>query len=137
MIGVAMHDCPFCPENNGIEILYRDEYCYIAPTNDPVLENSLMIISVRHVATPFDFSADEWASIHAMLLAAKRILDEDMPDGYSIGWNVNECAGQFVPHAHLHVIGRYRDEPMAGQGIRYAIKQPANARPSKSAQLNR
>jgi diadenosine tetraphosphate (Ap4A) HIT family hydrolase len=127
-----MQDCPFCPESEGIDILVRDEHCYIAPTNDPVLANSLMIIPIRHVPSPFDLSADEWASIHSLLPAAKRFLDEDMPDGYSIGWNVNETAGQFIPHAHLHVIGRYSDEPMAGQGIRYALKQPANARPARS-----
>jgi hypothetical protein len=29
----------------------------------------------------------------------------------------------------LHVIGRFTDEPMAGQGIRHALKQEANRRP--------
>jgi diadenosine tetraphosphate (Ap4A) HIT family hydrolase len=31
-------------------------------------------------------------------------------------------------YAHLHVIPRYADEPLAGKGIRYWLKQPANKR---------
>jgi hypothetical protein len=33
-----------------------------------------------------------------------------------------------VFHAHLHVIPRFADEPLAGRGIRYALKQPTNRR---------
>jgi diadenosine tetraphosphate (Ap4A) HIT family hydrolase len=125
-----MHDCPFCLDNHAIDVLVRDDFCYIASTDDPVLQNSVMILPIRHVATPFDLTPEEWTSIQALLQTAKQLLDEDAPDGYSIGWNVNEPAGQAIPHAHLHVIGRYADEPMAGQGIRFALKQPANKRPS-------
>jgi ligand-binding SRPBCC domain-containing protein len=35
---------------------------------------------------------------------------------------------QEVFHAHLHVIPRYVDEPLAGKGIRYWLKQPDNIR---------
>ena len=33
---------------------------------------------------------------------------------------------QEVFHAHLHVIPRFRQEPMAGQGIRSHLKSEAN-----------
>ena len=36
--------------------------------------------------------------------------------------------GQKIFHAHLHVVLRYKDEPMAGKGIRHWIKQPQNKR---------
>ena len=29
------------------------------------------------------------------------------PDGFNIGININEAAGQTVPHAHIHIIPRY------------------------------
>ena len=88
-----------------------------------------MILPIRHVPTPFELTRDEWEATQEMLGRAKDYLDRNFPDGYSVGWNVHEVGGQAIPHAHLHVIGRYVDEPMAGQGIRYAMKQDANRRP--------
>ena len=60
----------------------------------------------------------------------KDIVDKIEPaDGYNIGWNVNKTGGQNVAHAHLHLLARYNDEPLAGKGIRHAFKQPENQRP--------
>lgn len=38
--------------------------------------------------------------------------------------------GQSIHHAHLHVVPRFRDEPLAGKGIRPWLKSEANLRPS-------
>jgi diadenosine tetraphosphate (Ap4A) HIT family hydrolase len=46
------------------------------------------------------------------------------PDGCTIGWNAMGWL-----HAHLHVLPRFRDEPMWHQGVRSAIKIPENRRP--------
>ncbi len=125
-----MNDCPFCLSNNVLdgEVLAHDDRCYLVRHVDPVLRSSVMIIPLRHVASPFELAHDEWLSTHQLLAEAKRILDLDGPDGYSIGWNVHPVAGQSIPHAHLHVIGRFADEPLAGQGIRHALKQESNRR---------
>ena len=55
---------------------------------------------------------------------------QELPQGYNLGWNILPTGGQNVAHAHLHLIGRYDDEPLRGKGIRYAFKQPSNKRPS-------
>ena len=63
-----------------------------------------------------------------LLLPAVRhhIEASGVPDGYNIGINVGEAAGQTVAHAHLHVIPRYRgDVPDPRGGIRWII--PAKA----------
>lgn len=127
-----MIECPFCLENGLLEedVLVKHDLCYITNTGDPVLQCSVMIIPVRHVATPFDLTPGEWIATHQLLAEAKHILDQDGPDGYSIGWNVQPAGGQSILHAHLHVIGRFADEPMVGQGIRHALKQEANRRPA-------
>jgi len=127
-----MRDCPFCLVNDLLdgELLAQDELCYITQTGDPVLQCAVLIIPIRHVATPFELTTDEWISTHQLLSEAKRLLDRDDPDGYSIGWNVHPVGGQSIPHAHLHMIGRFADEPLAGQGIRHALKQEQNRRPS-------
>ena len=128
----SMKACPFCLENREIEVVSQNKFCYLATTDDPVLINSVMILPLRHVPTPFELTGEEWEATREMLVEAKKFLDRAEPDGYSIGWNVFEVGGQSILHAHLHVIGRYADEPMAGQGIRYALRQPANRRTEQS-----
>ena len=49
------------------------------------------------------------------------------PDGYNVGWNCGAIAGQSIAHAHLHVMPRFRQEPLAGKGIRALLKSDANA----------
>lgn len=135
-----MIECPFCLENGLLEeedVLVKHDLCYITNTGDPVLQCSVMIIPVRHVGTPFDLTMDEWFATHKLMTRAKLILDRNGPEGYSVGWNVHPTGGQSIPHAHLHVIARFADEPLAGQGIRHALKQEANRRLARSAGAGR
>ena len=127
-----MSDCPFCLSNNLLdgEVLAQSRHCYLVRTGDPILTASVMVIPMRHVATPFDLTTDEWFDTKALLEEARRALATDHPDGFSIGWNVHPVGGQEVMHAHLHVIARFADEPLAGKGIRHALKQEANRRPA-------
>lgn len=67
--------------------------------------------------------------MRAMLLQVKQLLDEQyQPDGYNIGWNCGAVGGQHIAHAHLHIIQRFADEPLAGKGIRHWLKQTENRR---------
>jgi diadenosine tetraphosphate (Ap4A) HIT family hydrolase len=58
-----------------------------------------------------------------MLQYVKQILDKQYhPDGYNIGINVNEAAGQTVFHVHMHLIPRYHgDVPNPKGGVRGVI----------------
>lgn len=128
-----MDRCPFCEENPACaaETVSANAHCRLLRGRDPVLEASLLIVPRRHVETPFDLTVEEWAATREMLSEARRRLAPDRPDGYTIGWNVYPVGGQSVPHAHLHVIGRFADEPLAGKGLRHALKQPYNHRPGR------
>ena len=95
------------------------------------MKGSYVIIPKSGVGSPFELSDKEWADTKLLLKELKNYLDDTYhPDGYNIGWNVGKAAGQEVKHAHLHIIPRYDDEPLAGKGIRYWFKQPENIRAS-------
>lgn len=128
-----MEGCRFCELNGelGDAIVARNERCLLVRFEDPVLESWLMVLPIRHAETPFDLTAEEWAATREMLAEARKRMAADGPDGYTIGWNVGPVGGQTVPHAHLHVIGRYADEPLAGKGLRHALKHPDNRRPGR------
>jgi len=129
-----MSSCPFCDpavwqrESIGIE----NELCLFLTRPAAVLPGSGMIITRQHRATVFDLTADEWQATYQLLLDVKAHLDAVyQPDGYNVGWNSGISGGQEVFHVHLHVIPRFADEPLAGKGIRYWLKQDNNRRPGR------
>jgi len=91
------------------------------------LRGSGVIIPVRHAETVFDLTPEEIDATFALLKHVKAWMDEHYhPDGYNVGWNCLAVGGQIDMHAHMHVIPRFQQEPYAGRGIRYWLKQPAN-----------
>ncbi len=95
------------------------------------LIGSYVIIPKSEVGSPFELSDKEWTDCKSLMIEVKEYLDKKYaPDGYNVGWNVGEVAGQHVAHAHLHIIPRYADELYAGKGLRHWFKQPENMRAS-------
>ena len=82
-----------------------------------------LIIPKRHVASYFDLTDEERKAMNAMLLEVKQKLDERFhPDGYNIGINVGEDAGQSIFHCHMHLIPRFKgDVPNPKGGVRGVI----------------
>ena len=116
-----------CPES----ILIQGELCFFMDTGDPVLVGGGMILPYAHRESVFDLTHEEWLETQSLIHQAKRLLDERyQPDEYNVGWNCGEVAGQDTLHAHMHIIPRFKDEPLAGQGIRHHLKQPENRRAS-------
>jgi diadenosine tetraphosphate (Ap4A) HIT family hydrolase len=130
------NECIFCHvQNDGDQtIVYENETCYYIQkkSQQTVLEGSGLIIPKKHHQNVFELTDAEWNDTRELLHKAKELLDKTYePEGYSVGWNTGEVGGQSIPHAHLHVIPRFKDEPYAGKGIRHWIKQPENKRPTK------
>jgi diadenosine tetraphosphate (Ap4A) HIT family hydrolase len=91
------------------------------------LRGSGVIIPVRHAETVFDLTPEEILASFELLKQVKAWIDDRyQPDGYNVGWNCGAVGGQIAMHAHMHVIPRFRQEPYAGRGIRYWLKQPEN-----------
>ena len=123
--------CPFChlKDDGRHVVVLQNEHCLFTQEPQEVLVGSGLILPRAHRETVFDLTEEEWAATFSLLEEAKALLDaEYAPDGYNLGWNSGAVAGQEVFHAHLHVIPRYADEPLAGRGIRYWLKQPENKR---------
>jgi diadenosine tetraphosphate (Ap4A) HIT family hydrolase len=128
-----MENCIFCNfkgDDKGT-VIFENDYCICVEQRDAVLVGSCMIIPKVHKETVFDLNSAEWQATRELMETTKKYLDTKYrPDGYNVGWNVGKIGGQEVFHAHLHIIPRYADEPFAGKGMRYWIKQKDNRRPS-------
>ena len=115
--------CPFCSldtervlEFNEHAVAFRDGY--------PVTELHTLVIPKRHVTTYFELTEDERKSIHTLLESqrAKIMAEDDTVEGFNIGWNCGEAAGQTVFHAHVHLIPRRKgDVENPRGGVRHII----------------
>lgn len=126
-------NCPYCNVHTDVEqgIILENKTCYFIQkeSEQQVLQGSGLIIPKQHKTNVFELSDQEWIDTRELLLHAKILLDKKYsPGGYSVGWNTGEAGGQSINHAHLHIIPRFEDEPYAGKGIRYWIKQKENKR---------
>ena len=116
-----MHNpaCRFCLSNDLLvdTPLARLDRFYLLGSIETGRPAQAMIVPVRHIETPFELNAHEWAELGTALEQAKSVLARFEPSGWTIGWNVGAVAGQEVFHAHLHVIARFDKESTAGRGI--------------------
>lgn len=118
-------------KESGEPVFENDTMIAVKSNNlkNNTLIGSYVIIPKSEVGSPFELSDKEWSDSKALMKELKFYLDKKYkPDGYNIGWNVGKVAGQEVAHAHMHIIPRFADEPLAGKGIRYWFKQPENLR---------
>ena len=87
--------------------IYENSYVFVILDGYPVSQGHSLIITKRHVSNYFDLTLDEKQAIDQALMHMKKELDELYhPDGYNIGINNGEAAGQTVMHLHVHLIPR-------------------------------
>ena len=110
-------DCIFCNLTPD-RIITESDYTITIRDGFPVSEGHTLIIPKRHVQSFFDLQAIEKAAILQALDEAKEALDREFnPDGFNIGINDGEAAGQTVMHLHVHLIPRYKgdtEDPRGG-----------------------
>jgi diadenosine tetraphosphate (Ap4A) HIT family hydrolase len=100
--------CPFCNLSRRVEIICETATCVAFYDGYPVSPGHALIVPKRHVASYFDLTNHEREAMNVMLMYVKGKVDERFhPDGYNVGINVNEAAGQSVGHVIMHLIPRY------------------------------
>ncbi|WP_287545127.1 bifunctional class I SAM-dependent methyltransferase/HIT family protein [Paraprevotella sp.] len=103
--------CPFCRLSRRMEIICETATCVAFYDGYPVSPGHALIIPKRHVASYFDLTNHEREAMNVMLQYVKQKVDERYyPDGYNVGIDVNEAAGQSVFHVHMHLIPRYKGD---------------------------
>ena len=123
--------CIFCDLIKSIDkdrVIYQDSTWIAILDGYPVSEGHTLLIPKRHCETYFDLDLVESDSLAAAIKVVKAILDARYkPNGYNIGANCGEAAGQTVPHCHIHIIPRYnRDVENPRGGVRGVIPNKQN-----------
>ena len=103
--------CVFCDKIDKDRVLFETSNWIAIYDGFPVSKGHTLLIPKEHFATYFDLPDSYKDSIDFRLNQIKHILDEKFhPDGYNIGFNCGEAAGQSVMHFHMHIIPRYNGD---------------------------
>ena len=116
----AIENCLFCTVQSQKEkIILRNELCFLIEDAFPVTKGHALVIPKRHVADYFLLSiAEQQAANELLQIRRKQLLAQDKTiDGFNMGVNSGEAAGQTIFHCHIHLIPRRRgdvDNPKGG-----------------------
>jgi ATP adenylyltransferase len=121
--GHKAETCIFCnlPEGrvvaeNRLAIAIRDGF--------PVTPLHSLVIPKRHVETYFDLSRSEFNACDSLMKDQRKVImsTDNAVEGFNIGMNAGDVAGQTVFHCHIHLIPRRRgDVESARGGVRHVI----------------
>lgn len=128
MAALSSSDCLFCnvPQERVVE---GNELAYAVRDGYPVTPGHTLVIPGRHVADYFGLSAEEREAIHELIVSQKDALleSDDSIQGFNIGANCGQVAGQTIFHCHIHLIPR-RDGDVENPrgGVRHTIPGKGN-----------
>ena len=122
------NNCPFCKAESERNIIASSSLSVAFYDGFPVSPGHALIIPRRHVASFFELTQEEQQDLLNLADKVKRLVEERYhPDGYNIGINVGEAAGQSIFHVHMHLIPRYKgDVPNPRGGVRGVIPAKQN-----------
>ncbi len=115
--------CIFCRPSENLKYIAESVYAYAVYDGYPVSKGHSLIIPKTHISNYFELSQKE--QFHLLILTnfvQQYLVKRLNPDGFNLGININQDAGQTVPHVHVHLIPRYKgdvDNPKGG--IRHII----------------
>jgi diadenosine tetraphosphate (Ap4A) HIT family hydrolase len=93
----------------------------------PVSPGHVLVVPRRLEADYFRLTPEEQQALWELVgVVAAKIEARLGADGYTLGLNIGEAAGQTVPHVHVHVIPRrLGDVPDPRGGIRWVLPDKA------------
>lgn len=112
-----MDDCIFCKIIKG-EIpshkVYEDDEVLAFLDINPINKGHTLVVPKEHyenlVELPEDLAEQV---IRVVKKVAPSVTEVTKADGFNVGLNNGEAAGQVVMHAHFHIIPRFDDDGLA------------------------
>jgi diadenosine tetraphosphate (Ap4A) HIT family hydrolase len=118
--------CPFC-DLQADRVWAENEKALALYDGYPLAEGHTLVVPREHVASLFDLGVDEQMAVWRLVADVRSALARRFgPDGFNVGLNDGQAAGQTVSHAHVHVVPRYSgDVPDPRGGVRWIIPKKA------------
>ena len=109
-----MPDCIFCKIIRG-ELpsykVYEDDKVMAFLDIRPVNAGHTLVAPKKHSQNVFDISPEDWVALTEVVRTLAIAIEKAVSaDGVNIAMNNRESAGQLVPHTHVHIIPRFKDD---------------------------
>ncbi|MBM0046447.1 histidine triad nucleotide-binding protein [Anaerococcus sp. DFU013_CI05] len=101
-------DCVFCKIAAGeipTDKIYEDEYIIAFNDLDPQAPIHFLVIPKKHITSLATLDESDSDLLAKIMLAIKKLANENNLEGYRVVTNIGEDGGQTVPHLHFHVLG--------------------------------
>jgi diadenosine tetraphosphate (Ap4A) HIT family hydrolase len=119
--------CVFCNRIKARDVTDQNDLAAAFPDGYPLTEGHTLIVPLRHERDFFKLTTQEQEAIMSLARAVQERLENiGSVDGFNVGVNVGEAAGQTVGHAHVHIIPRRAgdvEDPRGG--VRWVIPDRA------------
>ena len=102
-----MDNCLFCKIINHqipSNIIYEDELVIVILDVSPVSKGHCKKKKKKHYKNLIDCDFDTLQAINEAMIKVSKALLKTFASGINILSNINECAGQTIMHAHIHLI---------------------------------
>ncbi len=106
--------CVFCHISENIDdekmqVLLKDEYCYVVMNKFPYSPGHMMVIPYFHTSNIEDLEEIVWIRMSKRVRQGVKLLKEVMPcEGVNIGMNLGRAAGAGIEqHVHYHMLPRW------------------------------
>lgn len=110
-VATQQEECRFCLTKPSRRIMIKGEHGFAAWDRHPASDGHFLVIPYRHFASYFEINDAERDELWRLVERGREMVEEQyQPDGYNIGINVGEAAGQSIHHMHIHVIPRYKGD---------------------------
>ena len=118
--------CLFCDiqSKDRLRIISENTLAFAIRDGFPVTEGHTLFIPKRHAFDYFELSQAEINAINQLMTQQKDLLQlsDKTIEGFNIGMNCGEVAGQTIFHCHVHLIPRRKgDVENPRGGVRHII----------------
>jgi len=123
---MAENKCPFCAVP-ACRIYDECDVAIARPDEFPIAKGHTLVVPKRHIASIFDLSDEEQAEVWQFGAQVRAKLRNYLnSDGFNIGVNDGQAAGQTIMHAHIHIIPRRKGDCADPRGgIRWIMPDKA------------
>ena len=102
---------PFLIGNETRDLILETTSIFAIYDKFPVSKGHALIIPKNLISNYFDLSNEEQIHCWKVVNEVKKLLQKEFnPDGFNVGININEDAGQTISHCHIHIIPRYKND---------------------------
>jgi histidine triad (HIT) family protein len=109
-------NCIFCKVIAGEipgEVIDSDERTLTVMDINPATRGHVVVMTRAHVENLLGLGDEDLLAVmHTVQRVTERLRERLQPDGFNILHNIGRAAWQSIFHFHMHVIPRYKDDPL-------------------------